>query len=94
MAKVRPVSIGDAVVYCDESSADHSALVTAIHGPEDEDYVTINLLWVSGDGKRQDQYGRQIERASSIQRVSERCAHGNYWRFTEDARVPYSQPTV
>lgn len=90
----KPVNVGDAVVFCDDRGVDHSALVTAVHGPGDADWVCINLLWVSGDGDRLDSYGRQVERASSIQRASVRCAHGNYWRLGDEPRVVYREPTV
>lgn len=92
MAKL--VNVGDAVVYCDEKGSDHPALITAIHGPGDAGWVCVNLLWVSGDEDRIDSYGRQTERASSIQRASDTCAHGNYWRSEEEPRVAYRQPTV
>lgn len=67
--------IGDVVTYTDETGVVHpSAVVTAVHGPE-----CINVVYVSEDTTKTDSYGRQIERATSVQLKSGVTA--KYGRF-------------
>lgn len=81
------LNVGDAVVYVDEVSVPHTALITAIWNATgsidldvDSDHkACINVLYVSSDADKRDPYGRQIERASSVQGKSEHSAHGRYW---------------
>jgi DNA-binding protein len=40
----------------------------------------INVLYVSADETKTDPYGRQIERASSVQHVAGTTAKGRFWR--------------
>lgn len=68
------VKIGDVVTYKDEHSVDHNALVIHVHSEN-----CINLLYLSGDESKSDSWGRQIERASSVQRQSDVTAHGRYF---------------
>lgn len=81
--------VGDKVTYVDEVSVPHDALVVARHdgkpreSTEDIDpKYSINLVYVSDDHKnKHDQYGTQIERASSVQgEASGVTAHGRFWR--------------
>jgi hypothetical protein len=57
----------------------------------------LNLVFVSDDGDREDSYGRQIERPSSVthrsQESEEPGPHGYYWRFPWETAVPYVQPS-
>lgn len=69
----RPV-IGQAVKVVDELGVKHDGLVTAVHGPE-----CINALYLSSDPAKHDQYGRQVERLSSLQKQSQYTAHGRYY---------------
>jgi hypothetical protein len=41
---------------------------------------SVNLIIVSTDSTKNDQYGRQIERLSSIVHEKNQHAHGNYWK--------------
>ena len=66
--------IGQHVTLVDEIGVKHDALVTAVHGPE-----CINAIYVSKDATKHDQYGRQIERLSSLQKKSQYTAHGRYY---------------
>jgi hypothetical protein len=43
-----------------------------------------NLVWVSGDEKRKDSYGRQIVRESSVVHKGSQPAHGNYWLWPDE----------
>jgi hypothetical protein len=86
-------TVGKHVVFCDEHGTDHDALVTDnFASPETWPYPhgpTVNCLFVSDDPARKDQYGRQIERPSSV--PHSRCpgtAHGRYWRWPDEARNP------
>lgn len=74
------MKIGDAVEYVDQSKRSCTALLTAVHGPEDQENVTVNLVFVSHDPNRQDRYGRQTEHESSIVHESMQGAGGFFWR--------------
>jgi len=81
------LSIGSHVLFTDEHFVEHDALVTAIWG-DPEKKPTINLLYVSGDDSKTDQYGRQIERPTSIQHAKDNSAGGYCWRFPDEERPP------
>lgn len=68
------LTIDSVVTYKDEHGEDHQALVTCVHGPD-----CINVVYVSSDPSKTDSYGRQIERATSVQRQAEWTAHGRYF---------------
>lgn len=72
------MKIGDAVTYVDEYSRERPALVTTVGNDRPDTWV--NLLFVSDDPARQDDYGRQIERRSSVSHQSSQQAPGNYWK--------------
>lgn len=68
---MRELEIGMAVRYWDEHRVEHRALITAVHGEikEIDGHVWIpcvNVVWVSKDESKQDPYGRQLERQSSV----------------------------
>jgi hypothetical protein len=87
--------VGDAIVYHDENGGAHNALVTAYWGdPARDDYMgCLNLVFVSTDDSRHDQYGRQIERFTSISHKSTQHTHGFYWRWPEEEPNPYTPPS-
>ena len=70
---------GDVVIYVDEISVEHDALVTVYWGG-DQPNGALNCVYVSSDETKRDPYGQQIERASSVSRESEHTAHGRFWR--------------
>lgn len=79
--------VGSSVTYVDEHGLEHDALVTARHDGKGRDStepidtkMCINLLIVSDDATQQDQYGRQIQRFSSVQGENSFAAHGRFWR--------------
>lgn len=93
MAELRKVQVGNAVIFCDEKGQDHNGLVQAVHGTGDEKHCCINVVIVVGDDTRQDSNGRQTENMSSVMRSSaDGVAHGYYWRFSEEPRIPYREP--
>lgn len=70
---------GKRVIYTDEVSRPHEALVTICHGGELGKHA-INLVYVSDDPSEKDQYGRQIKRASSVSAESTGTAHGRFYK--------------
>lgn len=79
------IEVGDHVEFVDERSRVRDALVICIHtgmsGPETP--PGVNLITVSADEDREDAYGRQPERPSSIVHEDDQPAHGNFWRLPE-----------
>lgn len=71
------VAVGDSVIFTDSYAVEHNALVTAVWG---EGNPAINLVYVSGDDNRKDQFGRQTERHTSVCHKSVQQAHGMFWR--------------
>lgn len=47
-------------------------------------YPSVNLVLVSPDSKREDSYGRQLERESSCVYHMDQSAWGNFYCFPED----------
>ena len=94
------LSIGCHVVFTDEHFVDRNALVTAIWTPSHEfaeagfvsrddeaiGSTSLNLVFVSGDDSKDDPYGRQIERQTSIPHASMQGAGGFCWRFPDEER--------
>lgn len=91
---VRPVARGDVVRVVDENYRQHNALVTAVHGEFGKVYDTpdggkripvpcINVVYVSSDSSKNDPYGGQLERMSSLQHYSQgpdsMPTPGRYW---------------
>jgi len=61
------VKVGSVVKYYDSHNKEHNGLVTAVWSQD-----CVNIVYVSDDENKQDQYGRQLERgATSIRRRSE-----------------------
>jgi hypothetical protein len=96
----RHPQVRDHIVYHDENGKAHDALVTAYWGnPTTEDgapnqYIgCLNLVFVSDDAERRDQYGRQIERLTSISHKSTQHTHGFYWRWPDEEPNPYTPPS-
>jgi hypothetical protein len=83
----RVPQIGDPVVWHDSTGVPHNALVTAVWGP-----TCINVVVVSSDKNKGDDYGRQIERNTSSLHKSVNQVHGFYWRFPDEEPNPYVPP--
>jgi hypothetical protein len=79
--------LGESVIFCDSRGVDHDALITAVWSE-----TCVNVVFVSGDEAKQDSYGRQIERQTSVSKVSINCVHGLYWRFKDESKLPYKPP--
>lgn len=109
----RSLEVGDAVVFVDEHSRSHNALITAVHGEiaqlqirEDGHHHVdiidgagptywrmpcVNLLFTSADESKQDPYGRQIERESSVVHKTDSTANGNYWMWPGEEPNPIAK---
>ena len=85
---IRRPDVGEHVIYCDPKGIDHDALVTADWGK------CINVVYVTKDASRHDQYGRQLDRsATSVADADSGFAvHGRYWRFPGEEKIPYNPP--
>lgn len=70
--------IGDTVTYVDSLRQERPALVTNVGAPDEAPW--LNLVVVSDDPARDDSYGRQIERFTSVVHQSRQTAPGNYWK--------------
>ena len=73
------IKIGDVVVYTDEVSVRHNALVTNVWSA-----MCINLVYMIGDENKTDPYGRQIERRTSCMVKMAGSAPGNFWEAIEN----------
>ena len=83
------VHVGDVVVFHDQEGKPHEALVTCVH---QGDTRSLNLVIVSGDPKRQDDYGRQTERPTSVPHASASGLHGYVWRLPNEPEPKYQAP--
>ena len=75
---MRMMKVGDRVAYIDPSRNERNALVTAVWTAEP--HPSLNLVLVSDDAKKEDQYGRQIEHVTSIVHQSMQGAGCNCWK--------------
>lgn len=73
------LTVGGKVVFVDPVAVAHDALITAIWGDPNAT-PAINIVYVSDDEKRTDQYGRQTVHYTSVVHESMQSAHGNFWR--------------
>lgn len=108
---MRELKVGQAVVFIDEDRQENVALVTCIHGnvfggnvnhdgslvPDTEGtyWPCVNLVHASRNKDCQDQYGRQLERHSSVGHLAQNSAQGFCYRFVEEAvDATLRQPVV
>jgi hypothetical protein len=90
------ITIGDQVIYTDPRGQDHDALITNAFstGNVITPSNSINVAYVSDDSSRTDQYGRQLERETSVQHQSVQTAHGRFWRFAGEEKKQDSAPSM
>jgi hypothetical protein len=88
MAEHKQPMPGDHVIYHDPLGRPLQALCTADWGG------CINVLFISGDGNKKDQYGRQIERETSVAHKKDTNVHGRYWRWPHEDARPVVQPVA
>lgn len=87
MSEQRTPRVGEPLIWTDAVGVDHDALATAVWTP-----TCINVVIVSSDESKTDQYGRQIERHTSQTHKSVNNVHGYYWRFPDEEKNPYVPP--
>jgi hypothetical protein len=74
------VKIGDAVTFVDAHAVERPALVTHIWGSMGGSQPGVNVVIIANDESKTDQYGRQLERHTSVVHQSAQPAHGWYWK--------------
>lgn len=79
------VRVGDVVLYTDELGVAHRALVNQVWDDitaykTKTEWPGVNLVYVNKDEGMKDQYGRQIQRATSVVHISNQAAPGRYWQ--------------
>jgi hypothetical protein len=88
------------VIYVDPQGTRHEALVTAWWNGLGADYAGsdvfgsprtapdyapgCNLLFMSKDQDKKDNYGRQLERATSVPHKSAQVAAANFWCWPDE----------
>lgn len=87
------LKVGGDVIYVDPYGVQHAALVTAVWGAVDnpENPPCINVVYVSSDDSKQDSYGRQMERQTSLVNKRYQPAHGNYYMMPGETPNPVAE---
>lgn len=87
----RKYLIGQHIKYVDKFGVARDALTTIWWMPQDVPAYEsstgepgCNLVIVSGDKEKDDSYGRQIERETSVVHKSYQVAHGCYWCWPDE----------
>jgi hypothetical protein len=60
------MKVGQAVMFTDELGVERPALLTCVHGGEEQPAPYVNLVTISLEPNKTDQYGRQSEHFSSV----------------------------
>lgn len=81
----RDLKVGDHVIYTDSHRKQHEALVTIVWpNMMGDEQSGCNLVYVVDDESRDDQYGRQIERETSVVHRSYQPAGGVCWHRPDE----------
>lgn len=72
--------VRDVVTFVDDRGNEHNALVTAVFGSGPDGNPSINMVIVSSDPSKEDPFGRQMERKTSVVHQENQAAHGMYWK--------------
>lgn len=84
----REYKVGQSVVFVDSFGHEHNALVTIWWGLDcytsSSGELGCNLVIVSKDEQKDDSYGRQIERHTSVVHKSKQSASAFYWRWADE----------
>lgn len=79
------VKIGDPIIFVDPRGKRRPALITMNWDYDGKDqHPCINLVFIHDDENRDDTYGRQIDRETSVTHKSAVKAHGNFWMYGDD----------
>lgn len=79
----RKYEVGQDVVYVDGTARRHQALITAWWRAQGRE-PSANLVFVSGDPAKEDTFGRQIERETSVPHRSHQVAPGKFWCWPDE----------
>lgn len=91
---MRELKVGDHIKFVDEHLQAHDALVTCVWpGMGGECPPGCNLLFVCANEGQTDQYGRQIERRTSVAHKDGNGAPGWCW-FWPDEEPPVFSPPI
>lgn len=78
------LKIGQHVIFADPQREEHDALITTVWNDD-----LVNVVYVSSDPAREDSYGRQTMRESSVSRYSESCCFGRTFRDPASVKPDY-----
>jgi hypothetical protein len=84
---MKKVIIGMPINAFDSHGKKRTALVTNVFGESEklsdgtESHPAINVIFCSDDSAKEDVYGRQVERLTSLVYSEQQSAHGMYWSF-------------
>ena len=77
---VHEVATGYTVLFFDSLGHPHEAIVTSVFDRGDgHTPPAVNVVYASPDESKTDQYGRQVERETSVVHRVQQAAHGMYW---------------
>jgi len=83
----KKLEIGSHILFIDAHGEAHNALATCVFpgfkGSMGEQ-PGCNVLFVVSEPDKQDPYGRQIKRATSVVHKSWQPAHGNFWCWPDE----------
>jgi hypothetical protein len=68
---------GDKVIYIDDLKKEHNSLVTSIHSGEKN--PSINIVYVGTNESKQDMYGQELERDTSVVHIDDQSAYARCW---------------
>jgi len=87
--------VRDHVIFHDSLGVAHDAIITAAWDQDAMiEYPYVNLVVVSSDETKQDGYGRQIERYTSLGHgAANGACHGHYWRWPHETPNPARAPS-
>ncbi len=88
---IKSAEIGSVVIYTTPKGVDCNALVTAVWG---HSAACLNVVFVSPDDSKRDDYGRQTQRESSVSHVSVSGVHGRNWRWPGEVKPEYKEPLL
>jgi hypothetical protein len=83
----RELNIGSPIVYIDSYRNKHAAIVTRVWRGMSGIVAGCNLVYVSGDETKEDPYGRQIERNTSVCHLSVQPAGCSCWCWPDEAAL-------
>lgn len=82
----KQLNIGDHIIFVDEHRVRHDALVTQVweNMSGSDEPPGCNLVYVIGDERREDQYGRQTEHRTSVVHKDNQAAPGWMWHWPDE----------